>query len=236
MQVNHFWVDLTDVSAEIKSLMQMIHTVLPGMKQRGRGCIINISSGVSSYLPACPMLAVYAASKAYVDNLSASLAAEYREFNIDVQVRGQQQWCFVCRCIDYITQEAIYFIIKTGTCRVKASEDELLEFRKVVQSSTVGRNWANSETVFCILWHMEMFIRWLLVSGAGLIRWISEAHQWPLAVVLFMGEHKSPKLWGLMDCTVDLCTSWKSSVVTRGKRVSTSYRLQVVRGLVLTGL
>jgi len=74
--------------AESPRLLQMVHTVLPGMKQRRRGCIVNISSGVSSYLPACPLLAAYAASKAFVDNLSMSLAAEYRGFGIDVQARA----------------------------------------------------------------------------------------------------------------------------------------------------
>lgn len=67
--------------------MQMIQVVLPGMKARKRGCVINISSGVSAFLPACPLLSVYAASKAYVDTLSVSLAAEYRASGIDVQVQ-----------------------------------------------------------------------------------------------------------------------------------------------------
>jgi 17beta-estradiol 17-dehydrogenase / very-long-chain 3-oxoacyl-CoA reductase len=68
------------------TLTQMIHVVLPGMKARGRGCVVNISSGVSAVLPACPLLAVYAASKAYVDSLTAALAAEYTHFGIRFQV------------------------------------------------------------------------------------------------------------------------------------------------------
>ena len=71
------------------SLTKMCHLVVPGMKERGRGCIVNISSGVSAALPACPLLSVYAATKAYVDTLSASLAAEYAHFGVKVQVRGQ---------------------------------------------------------------------------------------------------------------------------------------------------
>ncbi|KAG7153776.1 Very-long-chain 3-oxoacyl-CoA reductase-like 2 [Homarus americanus] len=57
--------------------------VLPGMAERKRGLIINVSS-LSSIVPA-PLLAVYGATKAYVDSLSVSLAAEYRSRGITVQ-------------------------------------------------------------------------------------------------------------------------------------------------------
>lgn len=67
--------------------VQAIQCVLPGMKERKRGCILNISSGVSAFLPACPLLSVYAASKAYVDTLSVSLTAECRACGVDVQVQ-----------------------------------------------------------------------------------------------------------------------------------------------------
>lgn len=76
------------ISINAVALTQMVHVVLPGMKERGRGCVVNISSGVSAALPACPLLAVYAASKAYVDALTAALAAEYSHFGIRFQVRA----------------------------------------------------------------------------------------------------------------------------------------------------
>ena len=74
------------IAINATALTQMVHIVLPGMKERGRGCIVNISSGVSAALPACPLLAVYAATKAYVDTLTAALAAEYQHFGIRCQV------------------------------------------------------------------------------------------------------------------------------------------------------
>jgi 17beta-estradiol 17-dehydrogenase / very-long-chain 3-oxoacyl-CoA reductase len=79
------------IAINTTSLTQLIHVVLPGMKERGRGCIVNISSGVSAALPACPMLAVYAATKAYVDALTMALSAEYQHFGIRVQVRAHAQ-------------------------------------------------------------------------------------------------------------------------------------------------
>lgn len=65
--------------------MQLAKLVLPGMKARRRGAIVNIGSGVSTAMPSCPLLAVYAATKAYIDTFSRSLAAEYAPFGISVQ-------------------------------------------------------------------------------------------------------------------------------------------------------
>ena len=87
------------VAINAVALTQMVHVVLPGMKERGRGCVVNISSGVSAALPACPLLAVYAASKAYVDALTAALAAEYSHFGIRFQVRWRTAGAFVCACV-----------------------------------------------------------------------------------------------------------------------------------------
>ncbi|XP_015606662.1 very-long-chain 3-oxoacyl-CoA reductase [Cephus cinctus] len=57
--------------------------VLPGMMERRRGIVINISSA-SAAMPS-PYLSVYAASKAYVDKLSADLAAEAAPRGVTVQ-------------------------------------------------------------------------------------------------------------------------------------------------------
>ncbi|XP_033224731.1 very-long-chain 3-oxoacyl-CoA reductase isoform X2 [Belonocnema kinseyi] len=57
--------------------------VLPGMMERRKGIVINISSTAAA-IPS-PYLAVYAASKAYVDKLSADLAAEAAPRGVTVQ-------------------------------------------------------------------------------------------------------------------------------------------------------
>jgi NADP-dependent 3-hydroxy acid dehydrogenase YdfG len=86
------------IAINCASLTRMVHLVLPGMKERGRGAIVNVSSGVSAALPACPLLAVYAATKAYVDTLSVSIAAEYAHFGIKVQVRSRFAYGCACAC------------------------------------------------------------------------------------------------------------------------------------------
>ncbi|XP_077256309.1 uncharacterized protein LOC143894107 [Temnothorax americanus] len=57
--------------------------VLPGMMQRGKGVLINVSS-MAAAIPS-PYLAVYAASKAYIDKLSADLATEAAPRGVTVQ-------------------------------------------------------------------------------------------------------------------------------------------------------
>ncbi|KAF7998143.1 hypothetical protein HCN44_009541 [Aphidius gifuensis] len=57
--------------------------ILPGMVKRKKGVVINISS-TSAAIPS-PYLSVYAASKAFVDKLSADLAAEAAPHGVTVQ-------------------------------------------------------------------------------------------------------------------------------------------------------
>lgn len=86
------------------ALIKMTYTVLPGMVQRGRGAIVNMSSGSATFFRAAPLLSLYAASKAFVDKFSAGLAEEYRSKGIDVQVRPAYShgvccpWCIMQWC------------------------------------------------------------------------------------------------------------------------------------------
>ncbi|KAK0181704.1 hypothetical protein PV327_003967 [Microctonus hyperodae] len=57
--------------------------ILPGMMERRKGVIINISSTAAA-IPS-PYLSVYAASKAFVDKLSADLAAEAAPRGVTIQ-------------------------------------------------------------------------------------------------------------------------------------------------------
>lgn len=72
------------ININIVSLTLLTRLVLRGMKERRRGAVVNIGSG-SAALPSCPLLSVYSASKKYVENFSACLAAETAEFGIHVQ-------------------------------------------------------------------------------------------------------------------------------------------------------
>ena len=65
------------------SCTKMMHLVLPVMEKQRSGIVINLSS-ISGTSPA-PLLAVYSASKAYVDFLSRALAIEYETKGIVIQ-------------------------------------------------------------------------------------------------------------------------------------------------------
>lgn len=65
------------------SCARMCYMALPIMEQQKSGVILNVSS--FSALDPCPLLAVYAASKAFVDLFSRSLAYEYGKKGITIQ-------------------------------------------------------------------------------------------------------------------------------------------------------
>lgn len=60
----------------------MMQAVLPGMRERGGGVIVNVSSSVT--IKPLPLLSVYRASKAAVNALSESAALELEAFGIRV--------------------------------------------------------------------------------------------------------------------------------------------------------
>ncbi|XP_071955286.1 very-long-chain 3-oxoacyl-CoA reductase-like [Antedon mediterranea] len=65
------------------SMSMMIAICLPQMETRRKGAIINVSS--ASGLSTCPLLALYSATKAYVNFLSQCLHYEYQDKGIVVQ-------------------------------------------------------------------------------------------------------------------------------------------------------
>lgn len=71
------------ITCNIFSVTRMCSLFLPGMVERRKGVVINISS-LSAVIPA-PMLTVYAASKAFVDKFSDDLATEYAKHGVLVQ-------------------------------------------------------------------------------------------------------------------------------------------------------
>lgn len=62
----------------------MMQAVLPGMRERRSGAIVNIGS--SSTLKPLPLLSVYRASKAAISALTESAALELAEFGIRARV------------------------------------------------------------------------------------------------------------------------------------------------------
>ncbi|MFS8029131.1 putative very-long-chain 3-oxoacyl-CoA reductase [Helianthus anomalus] len=77
------WIKVVKVNVEGTSLVTK--AVIEGMVERKKGAIVNIGSGAAILVPSHPLYAIYAASKAYIDQLSRSLYVEYKSFGIDIQ-------------------------------------------------------------------------------------------------------------------------------------------------------
>ncbi|KAL4430884.1 hypothetical protein ABPG75_006140 [Micractinium tetrahymenae] len=75
--------DMVAVNALVPAMLSKM--VLPGMRERGRGVIINVGSGAATIIPTSPLLSVYAGTKAFVDCFSRSLDAEYAPLGVRVQ-------------------------------------------------------------------------------------------------------------------------------------------------------
>ncbi|KAL3511386.1 hypothetical protein ACH5RR_030787 [Cinchona calisaya] len=73
------------VRVNLKGTTLVTKVVVPGMLMKKRGAIVNIGSGAAIVVPSHPLYAIYAATKAYVDQFSRSLHVEYKSRGIDVQ-------------------------------------------------------------------------------------------------------------------------------------------------------
>lgn len=74
--------ELEIVRVNVAALVELTRGCLPGMRERGRGSIVNVAS-TASFQPV-PGLATYAASKAFVLSFSRALAQELRGSGVHV--------------------------------------------------------------------------------------------------------------------------------------------------------
>lgn len=70
------------LQVNIRALTFLCHSLIPAMREMGRGTILNVSS-IASLFP-IPDFAVYAATKAYVTSFTEALRMETREHGIEV--------------------------------------------------------------------------------------------------------------------------------------------------------
>lgn len=73
-----------EIRLNVLALVQLAHAALPGMIQRGRGGIINVSS-LAGYQPT-PLTATYGATKAFVTSFSQALHEELRGTGVKAMV------------------------------------------------------------------------------------------------------------------------------------------------------
>ena len=74
--------DLAMINLNVVALTALTRLFLPGMVQRNKGKILNVSS-TASFMPG-PLQAVYFATKAYVTFFSNAIAEELRDTNVTV--------------------------------------------------------------------------------------------------------------------------------------------------------
>lgn len=74
--------ELGMIDLNVRSLVELSHRYLRGMRERKRGTIINVSSA-AGFQP-IPFMATYAATKAFVSSFSEALAEENRHYGIQV--------------------------------------------------------------------------------------------------------------------------------------------------------
>lgn len=72
-----------EIRLNVVALTRLTRAALPGMLERGRGAIVNVSS-MAGFQPA-PYNATYGATKAYVNSFSEALAEELRGSGVRVQ-------------------------------------------------------------------------------------------------------------------------------------------------------
>jgi len=71
------------VNVNVLSMYRMCQLVMPGMKNRRRGLVLNLAS-VSAIRP-IPCMAMYGSTKCLIDYFSEALRIENKEFGIEVQ-------------------------------------------------------------------------------------------------------------------------------------------------------
>lgn len=74
------------MTMNIDSVVWMTRFVLPGMLERKKGAIVNISSGSALYT--LPLLGVYSGAKSFVEKFSRAINAEYRSKGVTCQCQA----------------------------------------------------------------------------------------------------------------------------------------------------
>ena len=76
--------DLDMIQVNVVSLVQLTHLLLPGMRMRGKGHILNIGS-IAGFQPG-PFMATYCATKAFVNHWTEALSFELKGTGVTATV------------------------------------------------------------------------------------------------------------------------------------------------------
>nr|XP_029534431.1 testosterone 17-beta-dehydrogenase 3-like isoform X2 [Oncorhynchus nerka] len=125
------------INCNVKALVKMCQIVLPGMEMRGKGMIVNISSGVAS-VPS-PIYTMYCASKAVAPfgvstpmtgyqkpNMVTLTAEDFVRSSLEYLLAGDKTYGSICHTV-------LGWMVKTVPKQILHSEsmqDSLLEYVK----------------------------------------------------------------------------------------------------------
>ncbi|KAK1945304.1 Very-long-chain 3-oxoacyl-CoA reductase 1 [Phytophthora citrophthora] len=127
----------------------MTKIVIPGMAQRKRGVIVNLSSGSGRMV--VPLLSEYSATKKYVEQLTLCLAAEYAAKNVHVQCHVPM---FVSTKLAKIRHSS--FMVPSPATYARASVAHL------GYDTLISPYWPHALQI----WLYESAPTWLLAKGA----------------------------------------------------------------------
>ena len=123
--------ELQMIELNVSNVVALTHGYLAGMRERGRGTIINVSSA-AGFQP-IPFMATYAATKAFVTSFSEAIAEENRPFGIQVLALcpGSTQTNFfaasnIDRPIKVKGQQTAEEVVETALEAVKAGRTKVV--------------------------------------------------------------------------------------------------------------
>ena len=140
--------DLLDVL--VRTPMRLMHVVLPQMKARNSGTIINVSS-VASFIAG----GTYSASKSYLTVLSESLHTELRDSNVKISAL----------CPGFTRTE----FHERGRMKMKG----LPEFMWLDSDQLVARSWSdaqNGKAVSIPGWQYKLLVGFISILPRGMVR------------------------------------------------------------------
>jgi short-subunit dehydrogenase len=140
--------DLLDVL--VRTPMRLMHVVLPQMKARNSGTIINVSS-VASFIAG----GTYSASKSYLTVLSESLHTELRDSNVKISAL----------CPGFTRTE----FHERGRMKMKG----LPEFMWLDSDQLVARSWSdaqNGKAVSIPGWQYKLLVGIIVTLPRGIVR------------------------------------------------------------------
>jgi len=123
--------------------MSVCRAVLPGMRRRGSGCIVNVSSLAGRIAP--PLLGAYCASKFALEALSDSLRVEARPFGIHVVVL--EPGAIITRFQDRAMKESAKVLANTDSIMRASTAGPLQTTRRLPQVCRPGMSPNGSRTL-----------------------------------------------------------------------------------------